>query len=255
MGPPDLLIAVAAIAGVFVVALLAVGVALWRLLHVVRPNEVLVVMGRRRRLADGRVVGYRIVTAGRALRLPFLERVERLDTTSLTVALERMSVVSRDNLRATLSATATVKSPRAEDDLANYVEAFLGRSPEDVVQAARRALEGHVRSVAGQYTAAELDAHREKLGEQVRQAARDELAKMGLLAEELVIRAVVVEQEAAAKPAPAAPALPPAAEAPVLPPAAKAPAPAADPFAIQGALPALGPSGAIGADGKSSPGR
>jgi flotillin len=41
-----------------------------RFLYICRPNQLLVISGRRRRTEDGSLVGYRVVTGGWALRLP-----------------------------------------------------------------------------------------------------------------------------------------------------------------------------------------
>src|SRR5687767_15358397 len=44
----------------------------------VSPNAVAVLSGRKRKLPDGRTVGYRMVRGGAALRIPVLEKVEYL---------------------------------------------------------------------------------------------------------------------------------------------------------------------------------
>ena len=54
----------------------------------VSPNAVAVLSGRRRKLADGRVVGYRMVRGGAALRIPLLEKVEYLHLNVMTIPLE-----------------------------------------------------------------------------------------------------------------------------------------------------------------------
>ena len=45
----------------------------------VSPNAVAVLSGRKRKLPDGRTVGYRMVRGGAALRIPLLEKVEAFD--------------------------------------------------------------------------------------------------------------------------------------------------------------------------------
>ena len=54
----------------------------------VSPNAVAVLSGRRRKLADGRTVGYRMVRGGAALRIPLLEKVEYLYLNVMTIPLE-----------------------------------------------------------------------------------------------------------------------------------------------------------------------
>ena len=47
-----------------------------------------VLSGRRRKLPDGRVVGYRMVKGGAALKIPLLEKVEYLSLNVMTIPLE-----------------------------------------------------------------------------------------------------------------------------------------------------------------------
>ena len=54
----------------------------------VSPNAVAVLSGRKRKLPDGRVVGYRMVRGGAALRIPLLEKVEYLHLNVMTIPLE-----------------------------------------------------------------------------------------------------------------------------------------------------------------------
>ena len=54
----------------------------------VSPNMVAVLSGRKRKAADGRIVGYRMVRGGAALRIPLLEKVEYLSLNVFTIPLE-----------------------------------------------------------------------------------------------------------------------------------------------------------------------
>ena len=54
----------------------------------VPPNLVAVLSGRKRKLSDGKVVGYRMVRGGAALRIPLLEKVDYLSLNVFTIPLE-----------------------------------------------------------------------------------------------------------------------------------------------------------------------
>ncbi len=179
-------------AGFAVVWLLAMVVILKRCLHIAGPHEILVISGRRRVLPDGRVVGFRILVGGRVLRIPFLERVDRMDATVMTVAFEVRRAYSRDGAPVDVSATATVKPCGAIDELTNFVERFLGRSREEIMRVARETLEGHVRAVIAMLTTTELNLDREKVAHDIREAAEADFSKLGLAAETLVLREVAV---------------------------------------------------------------
>ncbi|MGH9777079.1 MAG: hypothetical protein ACRD5I_01585, partial [Candidatus Acidiferrales bacterium] len=77
----------------FVVLLVVLGlfIAAWlfsRNYIKVPPNTVAVLSGRKRKLADGRTVGYRLVPGGAVLRIPLLERVDYLSLNVITIPLE-----------------------------------------------------------------------------------------------------------------------------------------------------------------------
>src|SRR5687768_3660148 len=56
-------------------------------MYICRPNEILIFSGRKRRMADGESVGFRVVTGGRAFRVPVLERVARMDMSLIPIDL------------------------------------------------------------------------------------------------------------------------------------------------------------------------
>src|SRR4026208_1103291 len=73
----------------FVVLALFIAAALFSRNYLkVSPNSVAVLSGRKRKLADGRLVGYRMVRGGAALRIPLLEKVEYLHLNVMTIPLE-----------------------------------------------------------------------------------------------------------------------------------------------------------------------
>jgi flotillin len=182
----QLFIALAA-AGAVVVTLLVLAVVLKRCLYVAGPNEILVVSGRPRVLPDGRTVGYRIVVGGRVVRMPFLERVDRMDATAMTVPVQLQRAYCHDGVPLDLSATATVRPSGDESELGNFIERFLGRRREEIVQVARETLEGHARAVVAQLSAAELNADREKIACEIRATADSDFSKLGLKVETLVL--------------------------------------------------------------------
>ena len=49
-----------------------------------QPNEAVILAGRKRKLSDGTVVGYRVIRGGRGFKRPFVESVKRLPLTTRT---------------------------------------------------------------------------------------------------------------------------------------------------------------------------
>jgi len=74
----------AALAGIAVLFVLVLSVIVSRLLYICSPNEVLIFSGGQRASA-GKRVGYRVIKGGRAIRVPMLEAVDRMDLTNMPI--------------------------------------------------------------------------------------------------------------------------------------------------------------------------
>jgi hypothetical protein len=151
------------------------------LLLIAAPNELLVLSGRPSRLPDGRIVGYRIVRGGRALRLPFLERADWLDLTNQVILIEIPDCHAKDGTRVAIEALANVKIAGELPFAANAVERFLGCSRADVAEVARETLEGVVRGVVAGLSVAELRGAPTLAANRMLEEAEYELHKLGIL--------------------------------------------------------------------------
>src|SRR4026209_2320193 len=113
----------------------------------VSPNAVAVLSGRRRKLPDGRVVGYRMIRGGAALRIPLLEKVEYLHLNVMTIPLEIKRAYTLKGVPVSLKAVANVKIRGDDASLQAAAERFLGMSPEPITKVIFQKLEGHPRTV------------------------------------------------------------------------------------------------------------
>ena len=128
-------------------ALVAVALCSWvfyalvkQLLYVATPNEVLIFCGSTRYVGEKRV-GYRFVRGGRSMRVPFLERVERMDLNMMTVLVNVENAFTKGGIPLDIQGIANVKLPGDEPLLANAVERFLGRSRDEIYHIAKETLE------------------------------------------------------------------------------------------------------------------
>ncbi len=161
-----------------------------RFLHVCRPNEVLVFSGRRRRTADGRDVGFRIITGGRAFRVPILEKVDRMDMTLISVPMSVHGAYSEGGIPLSVSAIANVKVASEPALVGNAIERFLGKSSAEIARVSKETLEGHLRGVLATMTPEEVNEDRLKFAEQLSHEAGPDLAKLGLQLDTLKIQQV-----------------------------------------------------------------
>ena len=118
-----------------------------------QPNELVVIAGRQRKLADWSTVGYRVLRGGRGFKWPMVESVARLSLTSLPVELYIGKAMSQGMIPLIIEAKATVKLAGSEaDGMDNAIERFLGKGPDAVTKTAKQALDGALRGVVATMT-------------------------------------------------------------------------------------------------------
>lgn len=160
-------------------------------LFIARPHEALVFSGQRYKTEDGQELGYRIVKSGqRAVRIPILEIVSRLDMTVIPVDVVVQNAYSRGNIPLEIHAIANVKIHAEEKILRNAVERFLNKSRQEIELVAQQTLEGALREVLAQLTPEEVNEDRLKFAEKLIHAAEDDLQILGLQLDTLKIQSV-----------------------------------------------------------------
>jgi flotillin len=156
-----------------------------------QPNELVVIAGRRRKLADGSVIGYRVLRGGRGFKWPLMESVARLPLTSLPVELHIVKVMCQGMVPVTIAAKATVKlAGRESDGMDEAIERFLGKGSDAVAKTAKQALDGALRGVAATMTPEQANANRLDLAKGASENARADLRRLGIVLDFLQIEEV-----------------------------------------------------------------
>lgn len=145
-----------------------------------RPDEILVIAGRRQKRRDGQVTGYRVITGGRALALPLLEQRSWMDVRTRPVALNVEKAYARGGTPIDVQAVATVKIATDAACVGNAIERFLQHDPEELVDVSRKTLEGHLRAMVAALTPEEVNEDRLRFAHQVTEAVQPEMGKLGL---------------------------------------------------------------------------
>lgn len=174
-------------AGVGLLVLLSI---IKNFLYICRPNEVLIFSGRTRTLADGSTVGFRPIFGGRAWRLPLIERVDRMDMTTIPIEIKVTQAYSKGGIPLSVRAIANVKISNDPRHILNAIERFLGRDPEEIRQVARETLEGTLRGVLAQLTPEQVNEDRLKFAESLADDVGDDFEKLGLMMDTLKIQHV-----------------------------------------------------------------
>jgi len=145
-----------------------------------RPDQILVIAGRRQRRADGQVTGYRVITGGRALALPLLERRSWMDVRTKPVTIHVAKAYAEGGTPIDVEAVATVKIATDAARVGNAIERFLHQNPEELVDVSRQTLEGHLRAMVAALTPEQVNEDRLRFAHQVSHSVQPDLGKLGL---------------------------------------------------------------------------
>ena len=180
----------------FVLLALFIGMALFSRNYLkVSPNMVAVLSGRKRKLADGHYVGYRMVRGGAALRIPLLEKVVYFSLNVMTIPLEIKRAYTVQGVPVSVKAVANVKIRGDETSLHAAAERFLGMTHDDIQRVFFQTLEGHLRSILGTLTVEEVNSDRQSFAQKLTTEAAMDLGKMGLGVDVLTIQEVSDEED------------------------------------------------------------
>lgn len=181
---------------IIIVLLLTVAVVVGAVLYTLKnlllvssPNEVLVLSGGKFAV-EGRAVGYRSVRGGRAVRVPLLEQVDRMDLSNIPVDIAVRGAYSKGGIPLNVQGIAHVKLPGDEPRLSNAVERFLGRPRAMIVSVARETLEGNVRGVLAQLTPEQVNQDKAEFARKLLEEAEHDMTRMGLVLDTLKIQNV-----------------------------------------------------------------
>jgi flotillin len=160
----------------------------------VSPNQAAVISGRRRKLADGTMVGYRQVRGGATLVVPFLEKVEYLNLNVLTVPLSTSRAYTVQGVPVSVKAVANVKIKGDDESLRAAAERFLGMPAQEYQQLVFQTLEGHLRAILGTLTVEEINNDRQSFAQKLTTEAAGDLEKMGIGLDALTIQEISDEE-------------------------------------------------------------
>jgi flotillin len=174
-----------------VIAILAIIIFIKTSIVLCQPNELVVLAGKKRKLADGSKIGYRVLRGGRGFKRPMLESVARLSLNTIPIELTLARAMCSGMIPVSLEGRASVKlAGQAEHGMDAAIERFLGKGAEAVTKAAKQALEGALRGVIATMTPEEANANRLKLASEAAEIARRDLKRLGIVLDFLQIQEI-----------------------------------------------------------------
>ena len=159
-------------------------------LCICKPNEIVVLAGRKHKTSTGREVGYRVLTGGRAFRIPVLETVQRMDATTIPIRIEVRKAYAKGGTPLNIQAIANVKISTDPNLVGNAIERFLGCKREELARVAQETLEGYLRGVVATLTPEEINEDRLRFAEQIAVDVSQDLVQLGLQLDTLKLQSV-----------------------------------------------------------------
>lgn len=159
-------------------------------LQICKPNQILILSGRKRKRKDGQEVGYRVIFGGRTLCIPILETVKTMDLRTMPVPVEVRNAYSKGGTPLNIQAIANVKISNDRTIVGNAIERFLDRDRSEIARVARETLEGNLRGVVATLTPEQLNEDRLQFAERIADDVSRDLSKLGLHLDILKIQSV-----------------------------------------------------------------
>lgn len=157
-------------------------------LCICKPNEVVILSGRKRKTKGGQEIGYRVLTGGRGIRIPILETIKRIDVTTMPVPVKVTNAYAKGGTPLNIQAIANVKISSDPDVVGNAIERFLDQNRSEIIRVARETLEGNLRGVVATLTPEQLNENRLQFSERIASDVSRDLIKLGLQLDTLKIQ-------------------------------------------------------------------
>jgi flotillin len=123
----------------------------------------------------------RVVIGKASVKIPFFERLDKLDLSLMSVDVKTASAVpTADYINIMVDAAVNIKVSLDPDGLALAQQNFLNKDKAYVVGVAREVLEGNMREIVGTMELRDMVSNRQKFADKVKENAAPDLAKMGL---------------------------------------------------------------------------
>ncbi|MCH7945147.1 MAG: flotillin family protein, partial [Armatimonadetes bacterium] len=168
--------------GWYVLAGVVLVVVIWIIswVKVCRPNEALIITGKKQTLPDGRELHTTALTSGRAIAWPIIRKVDRLSLALFEVPISVHNGYSKGGIAMNLEAIANVKISSDRLVLNNAIERFLESDQLELRLVAKETLEGHLRGVIADLTPEQVNEDRLKFAESLTRESEEDLNKLGL---------------------------------------------------------------------------
>ena len=122
------------------------------------------------------------VLIGRAgIRIPFLERMDKLYLGQMTVDIKtEQSVPTTDFINVNVDAVAKVRIDPTTEGIRLAAKNFLNKTPDQISKDLQDSLQGNMREIIGTLTLKSINTDRDSFSDQVMEKASKDMKKLGI---------------------------------------------------------------------------
>ena len=123
----------------------------------------------------------RILIGKAGIRIPFLERLDKLSLKMFSVDVKTTDYVpNAEYINVKVDATVKIRIGQSEEMMSLASKFFLNEGEDTIIRRVQDTLEGNMREIVGQMRLEEMVTDRKAFGERVQENAIPDLQKMGL---------------------------------------------------------------------------
>ncbi|NLK99137.1 MAG: flotillin family protein, partial [Clostridiales bacterium] len=137
------------------------------------PDQAFIISGLKK---EGKIL------VGRAgVRIPFLERLDKLYLGQMTVDIKtELSVPTNDFINVNVDAVAKVRIHTTENGIKLAAKNFLNKSANEITMDLQDSLQGNMREIIGTLSLKEINTDRDSFSDQVMLKASKDMEKLGI---------------------------------------------------------------------------
>ena len=137
------------------------------------PDQAYIISGLRK--------NSRILIGQAGIRIPFLERLDKLYLGQMTVDIKtEQSVPTNDFINVSVDAVAKVRISPEENGIRLAAKNFLNKKGNDIAMDLKDSLQGNMREIIGTLTLEKINTDRDSFSDQVMQKASRDMEKLGI---------------------------------------------------------------------------
>lgn len=138
----------------------------------------------------------RVVTGKATLRIPFLERIDRIPLKLIQIDVRTNKVPTNDYINVDVDAVANVRISSKPELIRIAAKHFLNQSTQDIAINVQQILEGNMREIIGQMQLTDLVNNKQLFSQKIQENATDDIEKLGLEIVNLNVQNVTDDNDA-----------------------------------------------------------